>query len=180
MLAGQGPNERLPAASAAAWAPRSGPRPGPLRVRRACVSARGGRPAQCACAAARAAASPPPPSLPGICECACAPNVAAWRLDLQRTVERRPLRQPWETCQRAEGRRPVQAKCRWEAGVGAGLSFLWWARKGIPREADSWVPWVAGPLGMRVLKGPPFRSLGLFVERQPRWSYILQSQRLGT
>lgn len=75
MLAGQGPNERLPAASAAAWAPRPGPRPGPPRVRRACVSARGRRLAQCACAGARAAA----PSQP-FAQCACAPSAASWPL----------------------------------------------------------------------------------------------------
>lgn len=69
MPAGQGPNGRLPAASAAAWVPRPGPRPGPRAcVVRACVRAgarqapgpmrvraRRGR-AQCACVPARAPA----------------------------------------------------------------------------------------------------------------------------
>lgn len=55
--AGQGPNGRLPAASAAAWAPRPGLRPGPRAcVVRACVRAGARRPR----ASARACPSPLP------------------------------------------------------------------------------------------------------------------------
>lgn len=137
MPAGQGPNGRLPAASAAAWAPRPGPRPGPRAcVVRACV--RACRRAAGAWPSARACPAGPSPvrvrarrSLRSVClrspRCRMVLGPApGWR---------RPLfGGRGEAAGWARGT-PARARCRWEAGVGAGLSL--WYSWGAPGAARS-------------------------------------------
>lgn len=124
--AGQGPNGRLPAASAAARAPRPGLRPGPRAcVVRACVRAGARRPR----ASARACPLPPSPR----------PRGARSGAGRALAFVPRPRRTGW----RGEGR-PARARRRWEAGVGAGLSLGSAGRARSPRRVCPGVGGVPG------------------------------------